>query len=258
MLDSDTAVRRYGLNTGLGCNVRFQRTYSWTTDECQQLWDDVLRAGQDDWVTSHFVGAIVYAEKGLSNLMSVEPLLVIDGQQRLTTLTLLLTALHHSLEGFPQGEREPLDGFAPRKLRNWYLINDEEEGDRHFKLLLSQTDKQSLIALVDQRDPPKEQSLRIAENFGLFQSLIRACGDNLLPLCKGLAKLVVVDIALDRTRDNPQLIFESMNSTGRKLSQADLIRNFILMGLVAIWQNDYRGKIHASIQDLAKLTIKQG
>lgn len=209
----------------------YQRTYSWTSDECQQLWDDVLRAGQDDRVTSHFVGSIVYVEKGLSNLMSVEPLLVIDGQQRLTTLTLLLTALHHSLEGFPQGEREPLDGFAPRKLRNWYLINDEEEGDRHFKLLLSQTDKQSLIALVDQRDPPKEQSLRIAENFGLFQSLIRACGDNLLPLCKGLAKLVVVDIALDRTRDNPQLIFESMNSTGRKLSQADLIRNFILMGL---------------------------
>lgn len=210
----------------------YQRSYSWTEKECLQLWADVLRVGSDEHLASHFVGSIVYVEKGLSNLTSIEPLLVIDGQQRLTTVTLLLTALARTLEVLPEGEREPLDGFAPRKLRNWYLLNAEEEGERHFKLLLSQTDKQSLLALVAGRDLPEARSLRVCENFALFQSRIAACNaEELLALCKGLAKLVVVDIALNRAQDNPQRIFESMNSTGRKLSQADLIRNFILMGL---------------------------
>ena len=71
----------------------------------------------------------------------------------------------------------------------------------------------------------------MTENFALFESWIADCKGDLVPVCKGLAKLVVVDIALSRDQDNPQLIFESMNSTGRELSQADLIRNFILMGL---------------------------
>src|SRR6185436_16251987 len=77
---------------------------------------------------------------------------------------------------------------------------------------------------------PKEPSLRVTQNFKLFEDLIADRKGDLIAICKGLAKLVVVDIALNRDQDNPQLIFESMNSTGRELSQADLIRNFILMG----------------------------
>jgi Protein of unknown function (DUF1524) len=96
---------------------------------------------------------------------------------------------------------------------------------------LSQTDKASLTAIAGAGEQPKEYSLRVTENFGLFRSWVAACKDDLTPVCKGLAKLIVVDIALNRDQDNPQLIFESMNSTGRELSQADLIRNFILMGL---------------------------
>ena len=209
----------------------YQRTYSWTDRECQQLWDDILRAGKKDDVTAHFVGSIVYIEKGLSNLTSQEPMLVIDGQQRLTTLTLLLAALARALDQLEEGKREPVDGFSPRKLRNYYLLNPEEEGERHYKLLLSQTDKDSLIAIVGASDPPKALSLKVTENFALFESLVSGCSGDLPALCRGLAKLVVVDIALNRDQDNPQLIFESMNSTGRELSQADLIRNFILMGL---------------------------
>ena len=74
-------------------------------------------------------------------------------------------------------------------------------------------------------------SVRITENFRLFESWIDGCKEDLTTICLGLAKLVVVEIALNRDHDNPQLIFESMNSTGRELSQADLIRNFVLMGL---------------------------
>jgi uncharacterized protein with ParB-like and HNH nuclease domain/predicted transport protein len=209
----------------------YQRTYSWKEKECKQLWDDIFRTGNNDGVSAHFVGAIVYIEKGLYQVSSQSPMLVIDGQQRLTTLTLLVAALAKALGKLEEANREPMDGFSPRKLRNYFLLNPEEEGERHYKLVLSQTDKSSLIAIVSGNEQPKERSLRVTENFALFESWIAACKGELLPVCKGLAKLVVVDIALNRDEDNPQLIFESMNSTGRELSQADLIRNFILMEL---------------------------
>lgn len=209
----------------------YQRTYSWTDKECDQLWNDILRTGQNDALSAHFVGSIVYIEKGLSQVSSQSPLLVIDGQQRLTTVTLLLAALAAALESLPEDKREPVEGFSPRKLRNYYLVNPEEEGERHFKLILSQTDKASLMSIVGGREPPAEHSLRIADNFALFQGYLAEHKGDLAPICKGLAKLLVVDVALSRDQDNPQLIFESMNSTGRELSQADLIRNFILMGL---------------------------
>ncbi len=209
----------------------YQRTYSWTEKECRQLWDDLFRAGSDSQVSAHFVGSIVYIEKGLYQVSSQSPMLVIDGQQRLTTLTLVIAALAGALESLEEDKREPVDGFSPRKLRNYYLVNPEETGERHYKLLLSQTDKASLIAVIGGLERPRDFSLRITENFALFQSWIETRKKDLTAICHGLAKLLVVDVALSRDQDNPQLIFESMNSTGRELSQADLIRNFILMGL---------------------------
>jgi uncharacterized protein with ParB-like and HNH nuclease domain/predicted transport protein len=204
----------------------YQRTYSWTDRECRQLWDDILRTGGNDAIAAHFVGSIVYIEKGIYQVSNQSPLLVIDGQQRLTTVMLILEVLARHL-----GDTEPVDGFSARKLRSYYLLNPLEDGERGYKLLLTQTDKASLLALVQQKPLPAEPSLRIAENFKYFESQVKALGTDLVALCRGLAKLVIVDIALSRDQDNPQLIFESMNSTGRELSQADLIRNFILMGL---------------------------
>lgn len=209
----------------------YQRTYSWTEKECRQLWDDIIRTGSKDNISAHFVGSIVYIEKGLYQVSSQSPMLVIDGQQRLTTLTLLLAALAQALDKLDEAQREPMDGFSPRKLRNYYLVNPEEDGERYYKLILSQTDKDTLLRVVDGKELPTNRSLRVTENFALFESWIASCKGDFLALCKGLAKLVVVDISLSRDQDNPQLIFESMNSTGRELSQADLIRNFILMGL---------------------------
>lgn len=204
----------------------YQRTYSWTERECRQLWDDVVHAGSNAAITGHFVGSIVYIEQGLFQVATLSPLLVIDGQQRLTTVTLLISALAEAL-----GSAEPIEGFSARKLRNYYLLNPEEDGERHFKLLLSQTDKATLTALVGQSALPTEQSVRVASNHGMFKDWLADPACDLAVICQGLAKLVVVDVALQRGQDNPQLIFESMNSTGRKLSQADLIRNYVLMGL---------------------------
>ncbi|MFZ4807585.1 MAG: GmrSD restriction endonuclease domain-containing protein [Hyphomicrobiaceae bacterium] len=208
----------------------YQRTYSWTERECRQLWDDILRAGASPGIKAHFMGSVVYIQDGLYQVTTNSPLLVIDGQQRLTTITLLIAALADALEKQPEDAREPIDGFSPRKLRNYYLVNPEEEGERHYKLLLSQTDRETLIALVDRRELPAEASLRVSENISLFRDWIASASD-LKIVCQGVAKLLVIDTSLTRGEDNPQLIFESMNSTGKELSQADLVRNFVLMGL---------------------------
>jgi uncharacterized protein with ParB-like and HNH nuclease domain/predicted transport protein len=209
----------------------YQRTYSWTERECRQLWDDIVRTGRNEAISAHFMGSIVYVEKGLYQVSTQSPLLVIDGQQRLTTATLLIEALARAL-----GENEPLDGFSAKKLRNYYMLNPLEDGDRRYKLVLSQTDKASLKALLDGQPKPKDHSLRVEENFALFQDWVAETKGELDALCNGLSKLVIVDISLNREQDNPQLIFESLNSTGRELSQADLIRNFILMGLEPLLQ----------------------
>jgi uncharacterized protein with ParB-like and HNH nuclease domain/predicted transport protein len=204
----------------------YQRTYSWTDKECRQLWDDIVRCGSNEEIPVHFIGSIIYVESGLSMVSYQAPLLVIDGQQRLCTATLMLSALAEAI-----ADSEPVDGFSKNKIKHYYLLNPEESGDRKFKLLLTQTDKASLTAILSGAEQPKEYSLRVRANYGLFKQWIKESGVGLATLCNGMAKLVIVDIALSRDHDNPQLIFESMNATGKELSQADLIRNFVLMGL---------------------------
>ena len=205
----------------------YQRTYSWTEKECTQLWNDIVRTGQNEMVKAHFVGSFVYIEKGLYHVSSQSPLMVIDGQQRLTTVSLLLEALARQL-----GDTEPVEGLSATKLRSYYLQNPLETGEGRFKLLLTRSDKDTLLALIQEKDLPDRHSLRVAKNFEFLQEKIAALEPSgLLDLWKGLSKLAAVDISLDREQDNPQLIFESMNSTGLELSQADLIRNYVLMDL---------------------------
>lgn len=225
-----TLVNLLGKNSQFVIPI-YQRVYSWMSSECEQLWQDILRAGADDKQSAHFIGSVVHVEKGLSALTEFEPNLIIDGQQRVTTMTLLLVALADRLSKLPDSDREPLDGFSPKKIRNRYLINSDEEGERQYKLLLSQADKTTLVAMIDQLPLPDEHSERLVENLVFFRDRLATPGLDFAQVCRGIAKLTVVDVRLDRTQDNPQLIFESMNSTGRKLTQADLIRNFVLMGL---------------------------
>lgn len=203
----------------------YQRLYSWTEKECGRLWNDIMTVGSKN-IPSHFIGSIMYIEKGLYQISKPEPLLVIDGQQRLTTISLLLEALARKI-----GDNE-VEGFSARKIRNYYLINSLETGDRKYKLLLSQNDRNTYISIIEQREYPKESSIRIKNIFEYFTSKIDKLSENdIQNLCLGLLKLFIVDISLNRDQDNPQLIFESMNSTGKDLSQADLIRNFMLMRL---------------------------
>ena len=144
----------------------YQRTYSWTEKECRQLWDDILRTGSNDAISAHFVGSIVYIEKGLYQVDQPDAAV---GHRRPATPDHGDAADRGAGEGAGAERHEPVDGFSPRKLRNYYLLNPEEEGERHYKLILSQTDKASLIAIVSDSEQPKEPSLRVTENFALFE-----------------------------------------------------------------------------------------
>ncbi|GAA8946554.1 DUF262 and DUF1524 domain-containing protein [Helicobacter pylori] len=205
----------------------YQRLYSWKKEQCKQLWDDIIKTDGNDQIEGHFIGSIVFVHDGTYSTNHNE-LLIIDGQQRLTTITLLFIALRDHLND----EDEFLEKFSHQKIQNRYLINSDEKGDKKFKLILSEPDKDTLLFLIDRnKRKPSELSLKIMENFKLFEEWIRKNTDKLETIFKGLDKLMVVEISLERGKDNPQLIFESMNSTGKDLTQTDLIRNYILMGL---------------------------
>ncbi|GAA7313757.1 DUF262 and DUF1524 domain-containing protein [Helicobacter pylori] len=205
----------------------YQRVYSWEKEQCKQLWDDIVKTGGNDQIEGHFIGSIVFVHDGIYTTSHNE-LLIIDGQQRLTTITLLFIALRDHLSD----EDEFLEKFSRQKIQNRYLINSDEKGDKRFRLILSEPDKDTLLFLIDRnKRKPSEPSLKIMENFKLFEEWIRKNTDKLETIFKGLDKLMVVEISLERGKDNPQLIFESMNSTGKDLTQTDLIRNYILMGL---------------------------
>ncbi|GAA7855513.1 DUF262 and DUF1524 domain-containing protein [Helicobacter pylori] len=205
----------------------YQRVYSWEKEQCKQLWDDIIKTGGNDQIEGHFIGSIVFVHDGIYTTSHNE-LLIIDGQQRLTTITLLFIALRDHLND----EDEFLEKFSRQKIQNRYLINSDEKGDKKFKLILSEPDRDTLLSLIDEnKRKPSEPSLKIMENFKLFEEWISKNTDKLETIFKGLDKLMVVEISLERGKDNPQLIFESMNSTGKDLTQTDLIRNYILMGL---------------------------
>ncbi|GAA7158581.1 DUF262 and DUF1524 domain-containing protein [Helicobacter pylori] len=193
----------------------YQRLYSWEKEQCKQLWDDIIKIGGDDKIDGHFIGSILYVLDGIKH--SDNTLLIIDGQQRLTTITLLLTALR--------------DHWSDKRkeIEDHYLINSDKDGDEKFRLILSESDKDTLLSLIDKdRRKPSEFSSKIMENFKLFEEWVSNT-DKLETIFKGLDKLMIVEIALEKGKDDPQLIFESMNSKGIELTQTDLIRNYIVM-----------------------------
>ena len=136
----------------------YQRTYSWKLKECEQLWKDIIRVGNDEDISGHFVGSIVYVEKGLYQVSALPRLLVIDGQQRLTTLSLLLSALCNHIK-----EKNIQSELNPDRLTSYYLLNDKEEGEEKYKLILTQTDKNSLFKILEKLDLTDEDSIRIKE-----------------------------------------------------------------------------------------------
>lgn len=242
-------------------NMRFvvpvyQRPYSWGREQCVQLWNDILASGRHRDVP-HFTGSIVTIQDGSLSEAGVAPLLLIDGQQRITTIMLILMALARYSVRHPHAN---LDFSRDEIVLSGYLTNHFRQGDDHYKLTMSKGDRAIYQRLVDELENPKttsaavanpdcpceatetegmeqEQnegrgeegaSCRILDNLDLFDHLIESAKDP-NSIWAGLQRLEVVSITLTQGRDRPQLIFESMNSTGKDLSCADLVRNFVLM-----------------------------
>ena len=204
----------------------FQRDYSWTEAQCEQLWRDVIRIANDSTDRGHFLGSVVYiSTEDISS--SFTRWLLIDGQQRVTTLTLLAAALRDHIYDTRWDGGE--DGPTLDQIEGYYLKNDKEKGTKRNKLVLRRHDQDTLHAILEGDDMPNVISERIRDNYDYFREQLKdACPAEVY---RGIGRLVVVDVTLDRGVDDPQLIFESLNSTGMDLSQSDLIRNFILMRL---------------------------
>ncbi|WQW61722.1 DUF262 and DUF1524 domain-containing protein [Helicobacter pylori] len=222
----------------------YQRLYSWKKEQCEQLWDDIIKIGGNDKANGHFIGSILYARVDDTHS---SPLFIIDGQQRLTTITLLFIALrNHSSD---EDKRKKIES---------YLINSNKDGDKKFRLILSESDKDTLLSLIDEnKRKPSEPSLKIVENFKLFEKWIRKNTDKLETIFKGLEKLMIVWIALKKEKDDPQLIFESMNSKGIELTQTDLIRNYIIMETEVKKQEDFYNQYWRAMEENFKQSEKQ-
>jgi uncharacterized protein with ParB-like and HNH nuclease domain/predicted transport protein len=208
----------------------YQRAYNWDNKQCKQLWDDINSVAMNDDIPAHFIGSIVYVAAGIYNIASTHQSFVIDGQQRLTTLSLLFLALKNKVENIEEPCSITADQIEEQFLINKYASDD----DKRIKLQLTRHDREIFNSLVRGEEIlDKDKSNRVYKNFKFFVNQIETSEIEVEELFTGIRKLIVVDIALDK-EDNPQLIFESLNSTGLDLSQFDLIRNFVLMGLNSI------------------------
>ncbi|WP_212793767.1 DUF262 and DUF1524 domain-containing protein [Helicobacter pylori] len=223
----------------------YQRLYSWGKEQCKQLWDDIIKIGGDDKMNGHFIGSILYVHDG-QYTTSYNELFIIDGQQRLTTITLLFTALRDHLS----------DEVKRKEIENHYLINSSKDGDKKFRLILSESDKDTLLYLIDKdKRKPSEPSSKIVENFKLFEEWVSNT-DKLETIFKGLEKLMIVEISLEKRKCDPQLIFESMNSKGIELTQTDLIRNYIVMETEIEKQEGFYNKYWRAMEEEFKQNKK--
>lgn len=208
----------------------FQRNYSWQKSQYEQLWFDILRASKFKEKQNHFIGSIVYIDMG-TPAGRPQQLLLIDGQQRLTTISILLCAIKDYVQKFNLETK--LINLA--KIKNQFLYNSDEIDEDRYKLLLNVQDKETYIKLIDNTiftvNKPATNIIKCYEFFyERIEDFIKQHGQ-IDEIYAGIFKLSLVSISLDKDSDNPQMIFESMNSTGKDLSQTDLLRNYLLMDL---------------------------
>ncbi len=209
----------------------YQRKYNWSLDECKQLFQDILSIGNDEKRKSYFIGSIVVKKDSEELLDPLANVTLIDGQQRITTITLIYCVLCNYYK--------KIDEKYVKNIYRNYLVNNDL--DETIKLNLTKNDNESLKYIINTINTDKEfklspnNSINIYNNYEFFKKQINE--DNVETIIKGLKKLIFISVVLDQ-EDNPQLIFESLNSTGLELNKNDLIRNYILMGLDSKHQNE--------------------
>ena len=221
----------------------FQRDYSWMQEQCEQLWDDLERTSQMGGDDEHFFGAVVYVST-VGQSAAFTRWLLIDGQQRITTVSLLAAAMRDHIRDLPSSEATK--DYAD-KIEHDFLINTKERDDRRHKLVLRVRDEAILRAIVD-GSGPINGSATVTKNYEFFRDKLQDA--DIDAILAGVCRLAVVDVRLDRAKDDPQQIFESLNSTGIDLTQADLVRNYVLMGLEQKAQENLYHKYWQQIEHL--------
>lgn len=222
----------------------YQRNYDWKIAHCEQLMNDILLAGES--LNMHFIGSIVYIHDGVYS-SDVKELVVIDGQQRITTITLLCVALYHYLK------ENDLERQAD-KIYKHFIINEFAKDNQRLKLKTSENNAEDLKAIINGTHAIRERASNLTINYHYFKDCISS--DNVNTILNGISMLMFVEISLDRTQDNAQRIFESLNSTGLDLSQADLIRNYILMNLTASQQTCIYEKYWSVIEAATRVDLE--
>lgn len=216
----------------------YQRNYDWRTENCKQLYDDLIKVIKRER-KSHFFGSIV----SVHNDGEFNEYLVIDGQQRLTTISLLLLAMYNLME---KQILVPAKGNLADKIYKTYLIDEWQEDNTRIKLKPVKNDRNAFEKLFNEESEHVPDS-NLTINYNYFYSRIQKEEITIDELYEAVTKLEIINITLNQD-DNPQLIFESLNSTGVALSEGDKIRNFILMGLPTKEQSEFYEKYWNKIE----------
>ena len=218
----------------------YQRNYDWKMENCKQLFDDlvkIIRNGRK----SHFFGSIVsvYNPDGRNS-----EYLIIDGQQRLTTVSLLFLAMYNLIEN---KIIVPKEQSLAQQLYEDFLVDKYQPKETRIKLKPVKNDSKAFGKLFDESSEHIQNS-NLTVNYNYFYDRIQRNEISIDELFDAICRLEIISIQLNQD-DNPQLIFESLNSTGLALSEGDKIRNFILMGLPTKQQEDFYEKYWNRIEE---------
>ncbi len=223
----------------------YQRNYDWSKEHCKRLFDDI----EDIHIKkfkSHFLGTIVsiYDEQS-----EKREYLIIDGQQRITTLSLLLLSLYDLLES-----EEIKGNLNKEEIRDEYLVNKYSEGEKRIRLKPVKDDNAAFVNLFEGSEEYIPDS-NVTNNFTYFKKRIKELKFPIEDFYRAIKKLMIVEIELIRSEDDPQLIFESLNSTGLSLTQSDLVRNFILMKQPSKEQEQFYNQYWYKIEKNTKFNV---
>ncbi|HEX79454.1 MAG TPA: DUF262 domain-containing protein [Dehalococcoidia bacterium] len=197
------------------------RSYRWTEKECQQLWYDVLRVATDESISTHFIGTIIYVEYGILKRTPVPRLILIDGQQRLITVSLLMAALTG------MDSKTGQVNIKHKEINDLFLFNDGERGEFRCKLLPVQGDRETFLAIINNEDLPALNNSLLAKNYRYFRNRIEDCSVDTDLIYKGIAGLTIMDVSVDRAYENPQSVCEMLDATGLDESQNRLIYKWL-------------------------------